>query len=105
MLGTAAGFALEVLVFKGRATILLLFLAGIMIPGQMIVLPLFNAFFKLGINGSLPADDPHLHRGRAAADGVHDGDVLPRDPARDLRGRDDRRRIDDRARSSRSASR
>jgi raffinose/stachyose/melibiose transport system permease protein len=52
LLGTAAGYALEVLVFKGRATILLVFLAGIMIPGQMIVLPLFNAFFKLGINNS-----------------------------------------------------
>jgi raffinose/stachyose/melibiose transport system permease protein len=52
LLGTAAGFALEVLVFKGRGGILLLFLAGIMIPGQMIILPLFNTFFELGINGS-----------------------------------------------------
>ncbi|WP_243074416.1 carbohydrate ABC transporter permease [Microbacterium sp. SS28] len=52
LLGTAAGFALEVLVFKGRGTVLLLFLAGIMIPGQMIVLPLFNTFFQLGINNS-----------------------------------------------------
>ncbi len=52
ILGTAAGFALEILVFKGRAGILLLFLAGIMIPGQMIVLPLFTAFFQIGITGS-----------------------------------------------------
>jgi raffinose/stachyose/melibiose transport system permease protein len=52
LLGTAAGYALEVLVFKGRGGILLLFLAGIMIPGQMIVLPLFVAFFDLGITGS-----------------------------------------------------
>lgn len=52
LLGTAAGFALEVLVFRGRGAVLLLFLAGIMIPGQMIILPLFNAFFQLGINGS-----------------------------------------------------
>ena len=52
LLGTAAGYALEVLVFKGRGTILLLFLAGIMIPGQMIILPLFTAFFQLGITGS-----------------------------------------------------
>ncbi len=52
LLGTAAGFALEVLVFKGRGGILLLFLAGIMIPGQMIILPLFNTFYELGINGS-----------------------------------------------------
>lgn len=52
LFGTAAGFALEVLVFRGRGGILLLFLAGIMIPGQMIILPLFNTFFELGINGS-----------------------------------------------------
>jgi raffinose/stachyose/melibiose transport system permease protein len=52
LLGTAAGYALEVLVFKGRGTILLLFLAGIMIPGQMIILPLFTAFFDLGITGT-----------------------------------------------------
>lgn len=51
--GTAAGFALEVLVFKGRATIMLMFLAGIMIPGQMILLPLFNIYFRLGITGTL----------------------------------------------------
>ena len=53
VLGTAAGYALEVLVFRGRATILLLFLAGIMIPGQMIVLPLFTAAFNIGATGSL----------------------------------------------------
>ncbi|WES63136.1 carbohydrate ABC transporter permease [Microbacter sp. GSS18] len=52
ILGSAAGYALEVLVFKGRAGVLLLFLAGIMIPLQMIVLPLFNAFYQLGINNS-----------------------------------------------------
>lgn len=52
LIGTAAGYALEIMVFKGRASVLLLFLAGIMIPGQMIVLPLFNAFSKLGISGS-----------------------------------------------------
>ncbi len=52
-LGTAAGFALEVLVFRGRGGILLLFLAGIMIPGQMILLPLFNTYFQLGLTGTL----------------------------------------------------
>src|SRR5215207_2096543 len=52
LLGTAAGYALEVLVFKGRGMILLLFLAGIMIPGQMIILPLFTAFFELELTGS-----------------------------------------------------
>lgn len=53
LLGTAAGFVLEVMVFKGRAGILLGFLAGIMIPGQMILLPLFTAFYQIGLTGSL----------------------------------------------------
>jgi raffinose/stachyose/melibiose transport system permease protein len=53
LFGTAAGFALEVLVFRGRGAILLTFLAGIMIPGQMILLPLFNAYFQIGITGTL----------------------------------------------------
>lgn len=53
LLGTAAGFALEVMIWKGRNTVLLIFLAGIMIPGQMILLPLFTAFFNLRITGSL----------------------------------------------------
>jgi raffinose/stachyose/melibiose transport system permease protein len=50
LLGVAAGFALEVLVWKGRRTVLLLFLAGIMIPGQVILLPLFTAYFQLGLS-------------------------------------------------------
>ena len=53
VLGVAAGFALEVLVWKGRSPVLLLFLAGIMVPGQMILLPLFSAYFELGLTGSL----------------------------------------------------
>jgi ABC-type sugar transport system, permease component len=53
LLGTAAGFALEVMVWKGRNGVLLTFLAGIMIPGQMILLPLFTAFFNLRFSGSL----------------------------------------------------
>ncbi|MDU0345105.1 carbohydrate ABC transporter permease [Microbacterium sp. KSW2-29] len=52
-LGVAAGFVLEVMVFKGRAGILLLFLAGIMVPGQMILLPLFSVYFQAGLTGSL----------------------------------------------------
>ncbi|MEV0902403.1 carbohydrate ABC transporter permease [Actinoplanes sp. NPDC049802] len=51
--GTAAGFALEVLVWKGRQSTLLLFLAGIMIPGQMILLPLFTVYFRLHLTGTL----------------------------------------------------
>ncbi|MGC5167574.1 carbohydrate ABC transporter permease [Luteimicrobium sp. DT211] len=53
VLGTAAGFALEVMVFRGRSGVLLLFLAGIMIPGQMILLPLFTVYFKLHLTNSL----------------------------------------------------
>ncbi|MFI2297165.1 carbohydrate ABC transporter permease [Isoptericola sp. NPDC019571] len=53
LFGVAAGFALEVMVWKGRATTLLLFLAGIMVPGQMILLPLFTMYFEVGLTGSL----------------------------------------------------
>ncbi|GAA1504843.1 carbohydrate ABC transporter permease [Agromyces terreus] len=51
--GVAAGFALEVMVWKGRGTVLLLFLAGIMVPGQMILLPLFTIYFQTGLTGTL----------------------------------------------------
>src|SRR3954447_3831991 len=53
VLGTAAGYALEVMVFRGRGGVLLLFLAGIMIPGQMILLPLFTVYFKLHLTSTL----------------------------------------------------
>lgn len=51
--GTAAGFALEVMVWKGRGTVLLLFLAGIMVPAQMILLPLFTIYFRTNLTGTL----------------------------------------------------
>jgi raffinose/stachyose/melibiose transport system permease protein len=53
VLGTAAGFALEVMVWKGRHQVLLLFLVGIMIPGQMILLPLFRVYLQAGLSGTL----------------------------------------------------
>lgn len=53
LLGTAAAFALEVLVWRGRGGVLIIFLAGIMVPTQMILLPLFSAYFQLGLTGSL----------------------------------------------------
>ncbi|WP_404474923.1 carbohydrate ABC transporter permease [Microbacterium aerolatum] len=53
LLGTAAAFALEVLVWKGRGGVLIIFLAGIMVPTQMILLPLFSAYFQLGLTGTL----------------------------------------------------
>lgn len=49
LLGVAAGFALEVMVWKGRNTTLLLFLAGIMVPGQMLLVPLFISYFRIGL--------------------------------------------------------
>lgn len=53
ILGVAAAFALEVMVWKGRGTILLAFLAGIMVPIQMILLPLFTVYFQTRLTGSL----------------------------------------------------
>lgn len=52
-LGVAAGFALEVLVWKGRGTTLLIFLVGILIPGQIVLLPLFTIYFRLHLTGTL----------------------------------------------------
>ncbi|WP_433676164.1 carbohydrate ABC transporter permease [Microbacterium gorillae] len=53
LLGVAAGYALEVMIWKGRNATLLLILAGIMVPGQMILVPLFTVYFKIGITNSL----------------------------------------------------
>jgi raffinose/stachyose/melibiose transport system permease protein len=53
VLGVAGAFALEVMVWKGRGGVLLFFLAGIMVPAQMILLPLFNAYFRAGLTQSL----------------------------------------------------
>lgn len=53
LLGVAAGYALEVMVWKGRHATLLLILAGIMVPGQMILVPLFTFYFKIGITNTL----------------------------------------------------
>jgi raffinose/stachyose/melibiose transport system permease protein len=53
VLGVAAGFALEVMVWKGRGTVLLIFLAGIMVPSQMILLPLFSVYFQTHLTGTL----------------------------------------------------
>ncbi|WP_045877762.1 carbohydrate ABC transporter permease [Pseudofrankia sp. DC12] len=52
-LGTAAGFALQIMVWKGRGVTLLIFLAGIMVPSQMILLPLFTVYFRAGLSGTL----------------------------------------------------
>jgi len=53
LLGVAAAFALEVMVWRGRGTVLLLFLVGIMVPTQMILLPLFTVYFQTRLTGTL----------------------------------------------------
>ncbi|MFF5898690.1 carbohydrate ABC transporter permease [Streptomyces argenteolus] len=53
LLGTAAGFALQIMVWKGRSLTLLVFLAGMMVPPQMILLPLFTVYFQTGMSGTL----------------------------------------------------
>ncbi|MGA1835649.1 carbohydrate ABC transporter permease [Herbiconiux sp. 11R-BC] len=53
LLGTAAGFVLEVMVWRGRGAVLLTFLAGVMVPAQMILLPLFTIYFRLHLSGTL----------------------------------------------------
>lgn len=53
LLGVAAGFALEVMVWRGRHKVLLAFLVGIMVPSQMILLPLFRIYFQAGLSGTL----------------------------------------------------
>lgn len=52
LFGLGAAFALEIMVWKGRGTVLLLFLAGVMIPVQMILLPLFTIYFNLHLTGT-----------------------------------------------------
>ncbi|MGW0331731.1 carbohydrate ABC transporter permease [Streptomyces sp. NPDC003011] len=53
LLGTAAGFALQIMVWKGRSLTLLVFLAGMMVPPQLILLPLFTVYFQTGLSGTL----------------------------------------------------
>lgn len=49
LISVAASFALEVMLWRGRNTILLIFLAGIMVPLQMVLLPLFTIYFQAGL--------------------------------------------------------
>lgn len=53
VLGTAAGFALEIMIWRGRHQVLLVFLLGIMVPSQMILLPLFRVYFQSGLSGTM----------------------------------------------------
>ena len=49
LISLAASFALEVMKFRGSNVVLLAFLAGIMIPLQMVLLPLFTIYFWTGL--------------------------------------------------------
>jgi raffinose/stachyose/melibiose transport system permease protein len=49
VLSLAAGFGLEVMLWRGRNGVLLMFLAGIMVPLQMVLLPLFTVYFHLNL--------------------------------------------------------
>lgn len=51
--GSAAAFALEVMVWRGRSATLLLIVGGIMVPAQIILLPLFTIYFRLGLSNTL----------------------------------------------------
>ncbi|WP_405009947.1 carbohydrate ABC transporter permease [Kitasatospora sp. NBC_01539] len=53
LMGAAAGFALQIMVWRGRSLTLLIFLAGVMVPAQMILLPLFSVYFRTGLSGTL----------------------------------------------------
>jgi raffinose/stachyose/melibiose transport system permease protein len=53
LLGAAAGFGLQVMRWRLRGPTMLIFLAGIMVPSQMILLPLFTIYFQTGLSGSL----------------------------------------------------
>ncbi|GAA2934842.1 carbohydrate ABC transporter permease [Microbacterium luteolum] len=52
-IGVAAGYALEVMIWRGRNAVLLYVLAGIMVPGQMILVPLFIVYFRLGLTNTM----------------------------------------------------
>lgn len=53
VLGSAAGFALQVMRWRLSRPTMLLFLAGIMVPSQMILLPLFTIYYQAGLTGTL----------------------------------------------------
>lgn len=53
LLSVAAAFGLEVMKWRGRNGVLLVFLAGIMVPLQMVLLPLFTVYFKLSLTDNL----------------------------------------------------
>jgi raffinose/stachyose/melibiose transport system permease protein len=53
VLGAAAGFGLQVMRWRLRGPVMLVFLAGIMVPSQMILLPLFTIYYQTRLSGTL----------------------------------------------------
>lgn len=53
LLGVMAAFALEILTWRFKGGVLLLFLAGIMVPAQIVLLPLFTMYYKLHLTNNL----------------------------------------------------
>lgn len=49
IISLAASFALEVMKWRGSNIVLLAFLAGVMVPLQMTLLPLFTIYFQTGL--------------------------------------------------------
>lgn len=53
VLSLAAAFGIEVMRWRGRNVVLLVFVAGILIPMQMVLLPMFTIYFHLHLIDSL----------------------------------------------------
>lgn len=51
--GAGAAFAIEKMKWKGQNGIMLLFLLGIMVPVQIVLLPLFTMYIKVGLLNNL----------------------------------------------------
>ncbi len=49
VISLAASFGLEVMKWRGNNLVLLAFLGGVMIPTQMVLLPLFTMYFQAGL--------------------------------------------------------
>ncbi|MCK0472850.1 carbohydrate ABC transporter permease [Halalkalibacter sp. APA_J-10(15)] len=49
LLGASTAFAIEKMKWKLSSTVMLLFLAGIMVPVQIVILPLFSIYFNVGL--------------------------------------------------------
>ncbi|HEX6288796.1 MAG TPA: carbohydrate ABC transporter permease [Herpetosiphonaceae bacterium] len=55
LLSVSAAFSIEIMRWKGRNIVLLIFLAGIMIPLQMVLLPLFTIYYRVKLLDNLLA--------------------------------------------------